>query len=486
MDAGAAVRRLERMIPLHPRLTRSSLWLALPLALVSFLWPVYSAPAAERGLSYLDNGTIRLGVDLDRGGAIVWLSRSKGAADGPAEPPNVVNNFDHGRQVQMSFYSGPVPFTAGDKRPAKHWEHLGWNPVQAGDDFGHGSRVIEHENDGRQLRVKCVPLQWPLDNVESECALESWITLEGNRVLVRGRLVNRRSDHTQYPAMRQELPAIYVNGPYHRLLTYTGERPFTEGPLSRIERRPDDPAPWATFTASEHWAALVDEHDWGLGVWSPDASLFAGGFAGEPGQGGTHDSPTGYLSPTLAEVLDHNIEYEFRYVLVLGDLAEIRRSVYQRPERPAPPEYRFARDRQHWHFVSAADQGWPIEGELRLKLDQDDPQLIGPEGFWQATDAPRLYIHGAWPPGPDQAEVFFKTAAEPDFSPEKKVTLPLIPDGQYRVYSVDLSQAAGYRGGITGLRFDPLPEGRSGTIVRLRSIGFREPKPAGDSPAVKQ
>ncbi len=455
--------------------------LAVPLLLVlggGFASsPHCSAGAAERpsGLSFLDNGTLRLGVDLDRGGAIEWLSQSKAKSDVADGQDNLVNNFDNGRQVQLSFYAGPIPFTVGDKRPAEHWRHLGWNPVQAGDDFGHGSRVVLHENDGRQIHVQCVPLQWPLDNVESECTFDCWITLEANRAHVRARLVNHRSDQRWYAAMRQELPAIYVNGTYHRLMTYTGDRPFTDAPLARIERRSDEPGPWASFECPEHWAALVRDDDWGLGVWSPDCTAFSGGFAGEPGQGGTKDSATGYLTPTMVEQIDHNVEYEFRYVLILDRLVEIRRYVYQRPERPAPPNYRFAKDRQHWHYVNATDSGWPIQGRLQIALDRDDPQLVGPDGFWQAADVPRLYVRAAYRSGAGRAELFFKSFAEPAFSRDKSVSFPIRPDGNFHVYEVDLSRAAGYRGAITGLRFDPLEAGKPGDTLELESITATDP-----------
>jgi len=82
--------------------------------------------AAEPQMSWLDNGTIRLGVDLTLGGAITWLSRS-------GSDVNVINSHDWGRQVQMSYYAGPVPFVVGEKRPKKYWEGLGWNPIQVGD-----------------------------------------------------------------------------------------------------------------------------------------------------------------------------------------------------------------------------------------------------------------------------------------------------------------------------------------------------------------
>ena len=100
-------------------------------------------------MSYLVNPEAKVGVDLSRGGAIVFLSRGGG--------DNLINNFDLGRQVQLSFFSGPVPFAVGDQHPAKQWEHIGWNPIQAGDDFKHASRVLEHRNDGHSIYVKTLP-----------------------------------------------------------------------------------------------------------------------------------------------------------------------------------------------------------------------------------------------------------------------------------------------------------------------------------------
>ena len=64
----------------------------------------------------------------------------------------------------MSYYAGPVPFTPKGKQPAPQWRGLGWNPIQAGDHFGNASKVLEHRNDGKSIYVKCVPMQWPLDN----------------------------------------------------------------------------------------------------------------------------------------------------------------------------------------------------------------------------------------------------------------------------------------------------------------------------------
>ncbi|MEY4799290.1 MAG: hypothetical protein RI978_1591, partial [Verrucomicrobiota bacterium] len=175
-------------------------------------------PAGAK-MSYLDNGIIRVGVDLNHGGAIVYLAPKGGR--------NLINNYDLGRQVQMSFYSGPVPYTEKGQSPSEHWKGLGWNPIQTGDDFKNPSKVIAHENDGKKMHVTCIPMQWPLNNVPAECTFDSWLELEGSWVKVRSRLTNARSDHTRYAARQQEFPALYANGAFFRVVSYVGTRPFT-------------------------------------------------------------------------------------------------------------------------------------------------------------------------------------------------------------------------------------------------------------------
>jgi hypothetical protein len=428
-----------------------------------------------QGMSYLENGSIRLGVNLDAGGAITYLSRCKASELAPGSDENVVNSYDFGRQIQMSYYSGPVPFTVGDKRPAKHWEHIGWNPIQVGDDFGHHSQVLDRRNDGREIYVKCIPMQWPLDNVPGECTFECWIKLDSNTAHVRSRINNHRSDRAQYQGRGQELPAAYTNGPLYRLMTYTGDKPFTGQPLARIEKQPGEPGPWCQWRATENWSALVRDDGWGLGLFHAGCYGWGGGFAGEPGKGGPRDNPTGYMAPNSIDILDHNIVHEYEYDLILGTLDEIRAWIYAHAPKPGLPDYRFEKDRQGWYYVNARDTGWPIQGELHIALEADDPQLIGPSGFWQASDAPKLYIRAAFATHQKQACIFWQTHADPRCSEERTSKFEIIPDGEYRTYEVNLADSPHYRGVIAGLRFDPVPSGQPGDFVKLKSISFAAP-----------
>lgn len=417
----------------------------------------------EPKMSYLDNGVIRLGVDLNLGGSITYLSKS-GSQD------NLVNSWDFGRQIQMSYYSGPVPFHVEGKEPKANWNFIGWNPIQVGDAFGNAAKLLEHQNDGKKLHIKCIPMHWPLDNVPGECTFECWFELEQSAVHARCRLVNDRPDHAQYPARHQELPALYTNGPFYRLMTYTGDKPFTGDAVSRIEKRKGEAGPWSSWTATESWAALLNDDDFGLGIWAPGVCDYKGGFAGKPGKGGAHDNPTGYIAPQPREIIDWNITHEYRYDLVLGKLDEIRRYVYTHADKPALPHYRFEKDRQGWTYAHAIDTGWPIRGELNVIMEADDPQLIGPVGFWRAEDAGTLVIEAACHSARNDGRLYWRRINDAEFSDARSIACPLNSDGDDHIVRVPLFDHPLWRGPITQLRFDPVGSGAKGEWIRIKSI----------------
>lgn len=422
----------------------------------------------DEEMSYLDDGVIRLGCDLRVGGAITYLSRS-----GPVEKvQNLVNSWDFGRQIQMSYYSGPVPFAPEGKQPKPEWRQLGWNPIQVGDAFGHHSRVVEHRNDGKEIYIKCVPMQWPLDNVPGECSFECWFTLEGPAVHAHSRLNNARADHAQYSGRGQELPAIYTNGPWYKLMTYRGDKPFSGDKLSRIEKTAGEI--WSSWTATESWSALVDDHDFGLGVWEPGCCEFIGGFAGEPGAGGPHDSPTGYVAPTPRTILDWNIQHEYRYDLIVGSLPQIRKYVYDRASSPVPPAWRFDRDRGGWSYVNASDTGWPIKGELNVMLETNDPRILGPVGFWPAAQYRTLIVEAAAHTTRTAAQFFWRRLGEADFSDDQVVNFSIVSDGAYHVDRINLSDHPRWNAAVIQLRLDPVAAGAKGEWIRIKSIALEK------------
>ena len=367
---------------------------------------VVAAPA-HAALETLDNGTIRLGVDLEQGGKLTWLSRSHGLDAG-----NLLFEAEQSYSAPPSWYSNQDT-----------------------------ASVVRSTNDGRTLYV---------DALGSECTFETWITLQGNAAVVRNRLTSFRSDTTAPAPSWPELPALYTAGPY-RLVTYDGNAPFTRGPVDDISALARGaffvPDAYGVF-ATEHWAALLDDHNLGVGLVEPDVTQFAG-LSGSP-----FGSPSGYLTGTHAEVLDSNIVYDYTYTLVVGSLAGIRAYAYaHRPD--LRPSYVFRSTRAHFTFADAADAGFPISGALRVRPTGDHPQLIGPGQVWPARRVPRLYVRGAWHTQQTTARVIWSTGARP-FS--------VIANGQFHTYRVDLFRSPGYTGAIDGIRLEPVetaePAGR--------------------------
>ena len=422
-------------------------------------------------LEFIDNGTIKLGISKDLGGAITYLSKS-------GSDENVINNYDWGRQIQMSFFSGPVPYHEAGQKPKDHWKHIGWNPIQAGDDHGNGSKIVEFKKDGSRLYVKCIPMQWPLNNLPGECTYESFIVLEGNTAEVRSRLVNARSDKTQYPGRHQELPAVYTNGPYYRLMTYRGDKPFTGDGLFRIPKKPAGKRGWDYWLATENWAALVNDDNWGLGIYKPNNSLFIGGFAGKEGKGGTHDNPTGYIAPLHTEILDHNITYEYRYTLILGSLDEIRGHAVREGRGAGLPDWKFEKDRQHWRYHAAGkqgtDAGWPIQGFIELDLSQAGVAAISPPTLWQAEDAPVLHLEAAFKTEQQQAMVAWASYEPDDHHPKldegKRLRFDVIGDGRFRSYKINLASVSGYQGAMSYLMLKPTLKAEKGGWIKVRRI----------------
>jgi hypothetical protein len=429
-------------------------------------------------MRYLDNGQLRIGVNLAMGGAITYLAQSRNRL-------NLINHVDLGREIQMSDYSGPVPYIPPGRQIAHYWRGLGWNPVQAGDAYKNPSKVVYFKNNGHSLVVRSIPMIWPLDNQPARCSFQTRIKLRGDTVLVHCRMSVFRKDLTQYSARPQECPAIYTVGKLWRLVTYTGDRPFTNAPVTML----DPPAvlkrkmqvfagtrkgdPWVAFNATENWAALVNNAGYGLGIWAPNDYRFSGGFYGSVrGTGGPTDSQTGYIAPNFFDIIDHNIVYSYHYVLIVGSLKHIRAWVYDHAPRSTLPRWTFTANRQHWYYVDARDTGWPIKRCLNISLTGAHPQLVGPDCFWQAAKAPVLYIDAAFKTTEKTGALWWRGFKDPVFSPRPSVVFPINGDGRYRLYAIRLAGNTAYHGAMAQLRIAPVLKGQNGAWVKIRSIGF--------------
>lgn len=395
----------------------------------------------DENVFYIENEYIKFGINTALGGTVTYLAEHG--------KNNLINSSDWGRQVQLSFYSGPVPFHPEGTEMGKNWTHTGWNPIQTGDCFFNRAKLVDYKVEGNTLYVKCIPMQWALNNVPGDCTFELWYTLDGKTVNVTARLHNNRSDKTQYRACGQELPAVYVNGEYYRIVSYVGEQPGTNGKLTDIvNKHTDRNWPSEFMMYPEGWVALVDDNDYGLGVYNPHTCGAVGGFAGEVermGWGGAKDYQTATVSPTTCVILDHNIVYTFHFSLIVGDLASIRKTALALDAKVDHRKFEFSKDRQNFYYHNTTDKGYGNQDCLDFDFDHD-VWLRSPFIYVSGGECKKILLDAAIEGGEIEGVVGFRTYSETT-TPERKdspcswaeVPFKLIGDGERRIHEIDIS-----------------------------------------------
>ena len=454
--------------------------------------------AIQPQMRYLENDRVKVGIDLSVGGAVTFLA-DKSDANENGELLNMINSCDWGRQIQLSYYSGPNPFIGPNgEEPTPSWAGLGWNPIQAGDAGGYPSVVtrfefIEGPEPGeRSMVVECIPKQWPHYNVPGDCTFQCLYTLrnEENAFRLRATIRLNRLDHTQYTGRSQEMPALYTNGPWYKLVTYQGERPFENQPLRTLVQKGDGKGwPWVQAYIPERWAALVNDAGMGVGVYQPDSMYMTAGFhPGDVGKGvgGPKDGQTGYIAPLSSTILDWNGESTYDAFFIVGSLDEIREFVYDRAPHEASTRWVFANDRQHWVYEGMTDAGWPISEALVFSPRSQPGVLVGPRTFWRAESRKTLELEIAAQPTPgtngergedgetqgleiaanitpvrwtDCVDTYDAARAKErgEHAGESERSVAAIPisipvDGQFHVVRVELDGIAGYTGAMKQLR----------------------------------
>ena len=429
---------------------------------------------------FLDNGIIRLGIDLSRGGTIGWLGPSSNKSF------SLLNVHDFGRVVQGSFYSGPNPYNPGGKcsEPGGWGRPWPWNPIGAGDVYFNPAPILNLSvTDERSAVVFTQPMQWACDAVPCDCIFEQRITLLGSAAQVNLTMHTNRNDTTFYPGQTQELPAVYVIGDFCNLWMYNGSTPFTGAPLSQ------QPAvwganAWGSFTTGERWMAFTNGSGWGVGVVSPTVAHFGAGFFNDGKVGvynctpkglGPYDSPTGYIAPWGSEIIDPRAPFSYQFALVLGDLSEIRgyaaAQYAESRDLPLVPYYDFAATgtRVHCVYEDAVDEGLPpreSDGGLAMVFTGSHPSIWGPSSVFSPQDALTIKVNASYHAslaGSTAALWWISytgdAAADSQPCPACVSTLQVpTADGEFHEMSFDLSALPSYTSlsAVTRIIFQPL------------------------------
>lgn len=271
----------------------------------------------------IDNGIIKMKLDLTRGGVISYLSLSE-------KDRNLINIHDEGRYIQQSYYS-EKELNRKSEGQSSDWSPWPWNPIQVGDAFGNRAKILDYWKKNDTLYIKAIPMLWDMNNKPAEAIIEQWTILQGNVLKVHNRLICSRTDtiYEENILRDQELPAVYPISALNNLYSYSGNSPFANDSINKLEVVNLSSGFWGIYSdVSEHWMAFVDDKDHGIGVYNPECSRFLAGMSDKPGREAMGSS-TSYIAPIKKEILNKNSIYDYTYYIIVDSLENIRAKVYE-------------------------------------------------------------------------------------------------------------------------------------------------------------
>lgn len=272
------------------------------------------APAGE-DLRLLDNGTIKVGIDLRKGGSITWLSSA-------AYPKNTVNHSDPGRLIQQSYYAG-LRLDRTAEGQSRHWSPWSWNPIQGGG-VSSWARITRFERtEPPTLFSETVPKLWDMPDEEAAAIMRQWTAFEPGLpdvVVVRCEFVARRTPGDRWGPARlapQEVPACYFTRNFTTVRSYLGDGRW------RDEAQPPGP-PWGQAEPPRQAMAVFEPSGQGIAIFSPSATR-PWNF-GPHGTAGT-DAPTAgpcmHVAPIDRVNLGPRSTYRYRFWLIVGPAAQL-------------------------------------------------------------------------------------------------------------------------------------------------------------------
>ncbi len=279
----------------------------LPVA--SFAATKNIGPTGE-DLLFLENGTIKIGIDRAKGAAITWLSWS-------AYPKNMVNIADPGRLIQQSYYAG-LRLDRQAEGQSKSWSPWSWNPIQGGG-VSSWARVNEFKRiEGPALFAETVPKLWDMPNEEAAALMRQWTGFEPGMpdvVVVRNEFIAQREQDDRWGPAKlspQEVPACYFTRNFELMKTYLGAGEW------RTETQKPGP-PWGKTQPPRKAMAFFTPDGQGVAIFSP-SSAQTWNFG--PHGGGRSDDPEAgpcmHVAPVDRVNLGPKSTYRYRYWVVVG------------------------------------------------------------------------------------------------------------------------------------------------------------------------
>jgi hypothetical protein len=268
---------------------------------------------AEDSWTYLDNGTLRIGVDRSRGAAIGYLALSK-------DKRNLLNHQDEGRFIQQSYY--------GD-RDGSMWAKKPWsyNPVQGGSYKGEDAKTLEFRSTKNGIHAKVEPLHWATAKRCPEAIMQEWISLDGAIAMIRMRM--DYSGPTQKAKAHQEMPAMFVDFDLPHLVFENAGKLVRHEPVFLEKKGGPE-----KINYDGSWLAYVDGKDFGIGICTPGTKeAVAYRFRGN-GSTGPNGTACSYVAPVRTLQLEKGTAVDYKFYLTIGTLDEIRARFHKLLKQP--------------------------------------------------------------------------------------------------------------------------------------------------------
>lgn len=257
----------------------------------------------EDPFTYLDNGTLRIGVDQSRGSAIGYLALSR-------DKRNLLNHYDEGRFIQQSYYGD----ADGSMWTTNPWKY---NPVQGGNYKGEQAKTLDFRKTASELYAKVEPLHWASGKRCPEAIMQEWITLDGPVATIRMRM--DYTGETQQRDAHQEMPAVFVDYALPHLMFELDGKLVKHAPVDLGEDlKPES----VGYTGG--WLAFVDDDNFGIGIHTPGTDKAVTYRHKGSGSTGPDGSACSYVAPVRKFQLTNGTVVDYEFHLTIGTLDEIR------------------------------------------------------------------------------------------------------------------------------------------------------------------
>jgi arylsulfatase A-like enzyme len=264
---------------------------------------------------FVDNGTVKVGIERAKGGAITHLSWAECRK-------NVVNSHDPGRLIQQSYYAGRTLDRKGDGQH-EAWSPWNWNPIQGG---GVGSwakvNAFKRLNGQSILYSETIPKLWDMPDEDAAALMRQRTGFEPempNVIVVDCELVSMRELNDRWGDMTrspQEIPACYFARKFDTFKSYLGEGNWRAEPENKG-------TPWRHATVPRGAMACFAKDGQGIAVFSPSAKVWNFGPHGEGDSEDPLADPCVHIAPVDLVEIGPKSTLKYRYWLLVGTETQI-------------------------------------------------------------------------------------------------------------------------------------------------------------------